>query len=270
VKLKDEIGLLLAVTAATAAIFGPGLWWPVGTCVAGDAETRFAARVPASLENRYLDARQMHVGFGAAAMGGWESLGDAAAVSGTTCLRTTHPESPNYYRLVQNRFFLSNYFVYVPAQRSPAERLPVGASSLTQLLEHVAAEYPKGAIIAGNLRFTELRTIAISRAAIDAHPVLQNTAAYYTRPMEIQHERWAYVVALAMHPDAPNAATLLPPGTTSPGIAYALRLDVASGIPTVAPDAAEIVSIGQAVGESEIEEGVVEIFPVGRVGACEK
>lgn len=268
-KARDEILRLLAVAAATTIIFGPVLWRPVGTCVVGSAEARYAARVPAALENRFLDAGAMHLGFGAVAMGDWRSLGEGVAVNGRAYLRSTHPESPNYYQLVHNRYFQSNYFTYLPRGREPADRKSVAATDMAHVLTGAAAGYRDGVIVAGNVRFAELRTIAISRAAIDGAPILDHPAAYYTRPMETVRDRWAYVIALALRPDAPGATALLPPATKTPGIAYVLRLDSAPETPATLPEAAEAVGVGQLVAESTIAEGMLEFFPLGKVGSCE-
>jgi hypothetical protein len=269
VKARDEILYLLAVAAASAVIFGPVLWRPVGTCLVGNAETRYAARVPAALENRFLDAGSMRLGFGAVAMGDWRSLGDGVAVNGTAYLRSTHPDSPNYYRPVHNRYFQSNYFVFVPQRREPAEIRHVNAVDMGHVLAQAADDYREGVVIAGNVRFVELRSIAISRAAVDGAPILQNPAAYYTRPMEIVRDRWAYVIALALRPDTPAATELLAPGTKAPGIAYVLRLDIAPETPATMPDAPEVVGVGQIVTESTVAEGLLEYYPLGKTGSCD-
>jgi hypothetical protein len=269
VKARDETLFLLAVGAATAIIFGPVLWRPVGTCVAGSAKARYAAQVPAALENRFLDAGSMRLGFGAVAMGDWLSLGDGVAVNGMAYLRSTHPDSPNYYRVVHNRYFQSNYFVYLPPGREPAETRRVSAVDMGHVLAQAVDDYREGVIIAGNVRFAELRNIAISRAAVDGAPILQNPAAYYTRPMEIGRDRWAYVIALVLRPDAPAAAELLAPGTKAPGIAYVLRLDIAPETPAAMPDAPEVVGVGQVVTGSIVAEGLLEYYPLGKTGSCD-
>jgi hypothetical protein len=269
-RLRDELPLLAGIAIVAAAIFGPLLLRPV-TCVNGGAATRYAAQVPGSLRQRYLDARRMRVGIGSAAIGTWDSLGDAVAVNGLVYLRTTYPASPNYYRLVANRYFQSNDFVWVSDERVASVRWRIPAvQTAAQLLETLAQRYPGGVIAAGYVRFAELRTIAIAQPAAGALPILPNAASYYTRPMEVAHDQWTYVVALALPANHRNAERLLPPGGKTSGIAYALRL---ADIPVdmkAPPETTEIGGLGQIVGDSAMAEGQLDLYPVGRLEECEQ
>jgi hypothetical protein len=270
--VKREFRILLGVALATTVIFAPLLLRPVSTCVVGDMETRYQARVPESLRDRYLDAQQMRVGLGAAALGGWESLGDAVVVNGQAWLRTTHRDSPNYYRLVRNRYFQSNAWVYVPRERDSAGSLRVAPdSSLQQLLEMLAGKYPGGVIAAGYVHFSELRTIAIAQAAIEGRPILKNAAHYYTRPMESGRDVWAYVVMLSARAGHLSQPLLLPPmPKTSPvtGLVHALRLTGAPANPDAAPGETEIAAVGRVVAEARLKEGMLQIYPITRVAEC--
>jgi hypothetical protein len=270
--VKREFRILLGVALATAVIFAPLFLRPVSTCVVGDMETRYQARVPEPLRDRYLDAQQMRVGLGAAALGGWESLGDAVVVNGQAWLRTTHRDSPNYYRLVRNRYFQSNAWVYVPNGREAADSLRVTPdSSLQQLLETLAGKYPGGVIAAGYVHFSELRTIAIAQAAIEGRPILKNAAHYYTRPMESGRDVWAYVVMLSARVGHASQPPLLPPTPKSSpvtGLVHALRLTAAPANPNAAPGEAEIAAVGRVVAEARLKEGVLQLYPITRVAEC--
>lgn len=270
--VKREFRILLGVAFATAVIFAPVFLRPVSTCVVGDMETRYQAQVPESLRERYLDAQQMRVGLGAAALGGWESLGDAVVVNGQAWLRTTHRDSPNYYRLVRNRYFQSNAWVYVPRERDSEGSLRVAPdSSLQQLLEMLAGKYPGGVIAAGYVHFSELRTIAIAQAAIEGRPILKNAAHYYTRPMESGRDVWAYVVLLAARAGHSSQPPLLPPTPKSSpvsGLVHALRLSGAPVNPDAAPGAAEITAVGRVVPEARLKDGVLQLYPITRVAEC--
>lgn len=263
--LKKETGVLLLVAISAAAIFGPLFLRPVDTCVVGDMAARLAGEVPESLREVYLDAQQIQVGLGAAAVGGWESLGDALVTEGRVWLRTTHRGSPRYYRTVSNPYFQSNAFVHVPAARAHAGTMRVArGTSMRQLGEELASRYPRGVIAAGGLEFAALHTIAIAMAAIDGHPVLKNAARYYTRPMESRRAVKAYVVMLAARaetpwPDALRRRMLPPAGETGlVALAHALSLDNAPGGEAV----------GQILASSLIAGGELALYPVTRVGEC--
>jgi hypothetical protein len=265
--LKNELGALLLIAVSATAIFGPLFLRPVDGCVVGDMAARLAGEVPESLREVYLDARRIKVGLGAAAVGGWESLGDALVAEGRVWLRTTHPGSPRYYRTVSNPYFQSNAFVHVPAARANAGtfRVPPG-TSMRRLWEELASRYPRGVIAAGGLEFAELHTIAIAVPAIDGHAVLMNAARYYTRPMESRRAVKAYVVMMAARAgtswfDAFRLRMLPPAGETGlAALAHALPL---GGAPAPGAEA-----VGQIVASSLIDGGELALYPITRVGEC--
>jgi hypothetical protein len=269
-----EIGYVLVVVAATLVLFGPAWWQPVNTCLAGGAPLRAQAQLPEALRERYLDAAAMRAGLGSAAIGGWESLGDALAVGGRVWLRTTHKASPRYYRVVANRYFQSNYFVSVPVNRDSGERLLLRAgTSLRTLADELARRFPAGVLAAGYARFATLDSIAIAEPAVGGEPIARHAARYYTRPMGSASDTWVYLVMLAGAPPAAgtHAARLLPAGEKAARhaqLAHVLRLH---GVPVdrqAPPASGRVVSLGQALDTSTLADGELALYPVARVGDC--
>src|SRR3970040_1009511 len=142
---RKELGILLGIGVAAAIIFGP-LWWrPALPCVAGDLTARAQARVPGQTREIYLGGHNMQFGFGSAAIGGWEGLGDAIAVGGLAWVRTTRTDSPKYFATVNNRYFQSNGFVYIPLEREHESSFRLEqVAPLAQLWESLAKKYPQG------------------------------------------------------------------------------------------------------------------------------
>ena len=278
--LKKEIGILLAIGAFAAVIFGP-LWWrPVSPCVAGDLAARARAKVPEALKDVYLDAEKMQFGMGSAAIGGWQGLGDAVAAGGAVWVRTTNLRSPNYYAPVHNRYFQSNGFIYIaPGIASAADWQPVQPTTLAQLWELLARKQPAGVTFAGYVRLAPLRLIAIAQAAIDGRPVLKNAAYYYTRPMGSAPQAWAYIVGVAAantastRPDRDSLSSLLAAqtdaGGSGAGTAYALWLKSAPADPRSPPGSDNVSNVGQLVADSKIVEGKLKLYPMTRVGYCD-
>jgi hypothetical protein len=273
--LRRDLVLMLAIATAGLLLLALRLWQPVSTCTTGDVRSRAGAVVPEALRTHYLDAGAMHVGLGSAAIGGWESLGDALVVGGRAWLRTTHKASPRYYRVVANRYFQSNYFVSVPAGRDATESLTLDAStSLNALAGRLARRFPSGVLAAGYVRFESLASIAIAQPAVGGEPIARHAARYYTRPMETARDTWAYVVMLAAPPRSLFAAAdprLLPFGDKQARnvmLAHALRLSAAPVDGRALPVTTQVVSLGQLLNTSMLAEGELALFPVTRVGDC--
>jgi hypothetical protein len=278
--LKKELGILLGIGVAAAIIFGP-LWWrPAVPCVAGDLTARAQARVPDKLREIYLDAHNMRFGLGSAAIGGWEGLGDAIAVGGLAWVRTTHARSPKYFATVSNRYFQSNGFAYISHDREPVASFRLEQpTTLTQLWESLARQYPEGVMFSGYARVAPLRLIAIARPAIDGRAVLKNAAYYYTRPMESAQEAWVYVVGIGTAKSTVSRmgrawlSSLLTPrpdtAGTGAGLAHALWLKSAP-VDVQAPPARENVNaVGQLVADqTTLMEGELKLYPVTRAGGC--
>lgn len=278
--LKKELGILFAIGAFAAMIFGP-LWWrPTSPCVAGDLAARARAQVPAAQKDVYLDAQKMKFGMGSAAIGGWQGLGDAVAVGGAVWVRTTNVRSPNYYATVHNRYFQSNGFLYVaPGLASASSWRPQGPTTLMQLWETLAKKQPAGVTFAGYVRLAPLQLIAIAQPAIDGRPVLKNAAHYYTRPMGSAPQAWAYVVGVAAassaitRPDrdwlAPLLATHAGREGSGTGLAYALWLKSAPADLHAPPGSENVNNVGQLVADSRILEGELNLYPMTRAGRCD-
>ncbi|GEM_PF-2037291 len=269
---QREIALAAVLMALSIGVLLSGAVEPTFTCLNGDMRSRYDAQVPPELADLYLDAERMDVGFGAAALGGWEGLGDALALGGRVFVRHTNRASPRYYHLASNRYFQSNAFVYVPARRAPSERIRLDADTrVDQLLDRLARDYPQGVIATGALRFAPFKTIAMSAPAIAGDPVAQRAVRYYTRPMEIAEESWAYVVLIAARDESGRLAGLVPPAsirTVPAGQALALRLRTApltQDGPALADNA---VSVGQLLKDAMVMEGELALYPIASVLPC--
>ncbi len=278
--LKKEIGLVLGIGVTAAVIFGP-LWWrPAVPCVAGDMLARAQSRVPDELKDIYLDAQKMQFGLGSAAIGGWDSLGDALVVGGQAWLRTTHADSPNYFATVANRYFQSNGFLYLPPARvSDSSRRIEHSTPLQELWDALAGKYPEGVMVGGYVRLAPLRLIAMARPAIDRRPIRQNAPRYYTRPMESAPEAWAYVAGFAIsrssteRRDRAWLSSMLTtragnnrPGT---GLAHVLWLKSAPADFQSPPAHADVKAVGQLVSEAtHVIEGEIRLYPMTRLGDC--
>ena len=278
--LKKEIGILLGVGVAAAVIFGP-LWWrPASPCVFGDMADRAQARLPPTLKEVYLDAEKIRIGLGSAAVGGWDSLGDAVVAGGAAWVRTTNTRSPKYYDVVSNRYFQSNALVFIaPGVVAESSWRPPQVTPLSELWTVLAKKYPRGVMFAGYARLAPLHLIAIARPAIDGRPVLKNAPYYYTHPMESAPEAWAYVVGIAAagteasRPGWDWLSALLHTESRhhdqGQGLAHALWLKSAPVVTESAPTRAEVVAVGQLVADSAIAEGELQLYPVTRAGSCD-
>ncbi len=270
---RYESMLALLVVAAGLGAIALGLVSPTLTCVTGDMQSRYHAHVPPALTEVYLDAARMEMGLGAAAVGGWEGLGDALAVDGRVFVRHTNRASPRYYQLTSNRYFQSNAFVSVPEKRAPHGYYRIDADTrMDRLLETLAREYPHGVMAAGAIHFAPLRSIAMSAAAIADKPVMQYAARYYTHPMENVKQNWAYVVLIAARDGADGAlATMLPPEavrTIPAGHALALRLRESPAAPGALPLAENAISVGQLLKDAVAVEGKIALYPIAHLSAC--
>lgn len=266
---RHETAIAALAIVAGIAVLGFGLVPPTVTCVVGDMRWRYDARVPRQIADVYLDARRIGIGFGAAAVGGWEGLGDALAVDGRVFVRHTHRAAPRYYGLAVNRYFQTNAFVYVPAWRTPIGSYRLEPNmSVDRLLEKLADAYPPGVIAAGVLRFAPLRTIAMSAPAVASEPVTRHAERYYTRPMEDVKESWAYVVLAAARVDDDRLAAALPPAamrTIPTGHALALRL---RGAPMGSATAQNALAVGQLLKDAIAVEGQLALFPISHTLEC--
>ncbi len=278
--LKKEITILLAIGLAAAVIFGP-LWWrPVSPCVLGDFAARSQAKIPEALKDIYFDAEQIQFGFGTAAIGEWQGLGDSVVANGMAWVRNTNRQSPKYYNVVSNRYFQSNALVYLPRGYAfESAWQPSQVMSLPQLWEALTKKYPNGAVFVGYLRLTPLRLMAIARPAIDNRGILKNAPYYYTHPLQSSTETWAYVVGVAAGSVATDRidrrwlGDMLETGSTraprNQGLMHALVLKSAPVDFQAPPQRAEIIGVGQLVADSAIAAGELKLYPISRAGNCD-
>jgi len=266
---RYETIAVVVVFAAAAGIVASGWLQPGTTCVVGDMRWRYDAMVPPQIAELHLDAERMQVGLGAAAIGGWDGLGDALVVGGQAFVRHTNHASPRDYGLVSNRYFQSNAFVYVPSPSAPQKIYRVQDNTrMEELLQQLAHAYPSGVVAAGALRFAPLRMIAMSKAAIAGESVLAHAAGYYTHPMEQAPESWAYVVLIAADDDT-RLAALLPPKplrTIPAGQALALQLRAAPS--SALPRMEDAVAVGQLLKDATVLEGQLALYPIALELGC--
>ena len=275
-----KLGILIGLGVFAAVIFAPPWWRPVNPCMIGDMSARAQAQVPAALKEIYFDAQNMQFGLGSAAVGGWEGLGDAVAVDGSVWIRNTNNRSPKYYATVNNRYFQSNGFIFVPPGIESEQRWHVSSpTSLAQFREALAKKYPAGVIFAGYVRLAPLRLIAIAHPAIDGRPVSKNAPYYYTHPMQSVPEAWAYVVGVA----AVNAfmkradhawlsSMLIAPLSrqdAGAGLVHGLWLKSAPDDLHSPPRRDNVLAVGQLMAEAAMVEGELTLYPVTRAGGCD-
>lgn len=241
-------------------------------CVVGDVRARQMAYVSPGLSQRYLDARSMRYGIGTAAIGTWDSLGDAIAIGGRLWLRSTNAQSPRFFDIVTNPFFLTNNFTYVAATApAPAQRT-FGAIPFTQLWRELAADYNSGVLVAGYVQFKRLDTIALTRPPFKALPVTTHPQVYYTRPMETTENVWAYIVGVSgdgtrVERDRLLSRVLPEARTNVRGYAHVLVL---RGTPSdnSVPTVEDVVSLGRVVDSSEVIQATLALHRLNRVRDC--
>ncbi len=279
--LAKSAGLLLLVMLAAAALFvainRTRRHEPL-TCVAGDAEARAEAIIPATLVNRYFDARRIKFGIGDAAIDGWTSLGDAMVTGGRAWLRTTYNASPNYYSLVTNRYFQTSSLAYVPVGVRPGAALEIREGEpVYRLWQRLSQKHPGGVMVEGYLQMQTLHTIAIARPAFNGLPIATHTPFYYTEPMESANDTWVYLVGIAAQlsdthwwRDSDALKRLVPRAQMSDadGVAEVLWLRAAPSNFDKPPPVDTVSAVGQLVGSSTIAHGWLHLYPVHRVTEC--
>lgn len=263
----------IAAVVAIGSVSGFRVAPEKSACLIGDARARNEAVVPAALASRYFDARTLSVGFGLAAIGDWHGLGDALVIGGRAYVRSTAPASPQYYRTVDNPFFLSNFLLGIPAGMAPTQRVSIGArQSLAAIFAKLAQDRPRGSIIAGYARAQDLATIALARAPIRALPVSTHAQHYYTEPLERRREVWIYLAALT-----PGAPAFWQRGARphyaraygdDASFAQALILHDAPRDLGAPPRPEEVVALGRPLARSIIERAEFAVFPLAGVRDC--
>lgn len=267
--------ILAAFSAVVLMLVYTGQQRAIDTCVTGDIAAHNQALVPPQLVDTYLDARRMQFGLGSIAIGDWQSLGDGMVAGGQAWLRTTHHASPQYYALVANRYFQTQFLVYVPAGVRPVDTLRVEpGTSIAQLWQTLAERFPEGVILEGYAHLRPLHLIAIAQAATEGKPLGGNTPYYYTQPMESQPDAWVYAVGYVHDPghltrrQAPETRLLFSASQRPGGLAYVLTLRRAPLDPAQPPTLDNSVNVGQLMGASEFIEGQFRLYPIHKIGSC--
>ncbi len=246
-------------------------------CVVGDVRARLAARIPAALSTVQLDAERIGVGLGSAAIGGWEGLGDALVVSGRAFVSSTRRDAQDFQSLASERFFQTSHLVYVPpATRARGNLRVQPGTPLDALWRQLAVRYPGGVLVAGTVQWQRLRRYALTRPPIDGLSVFAHTAHYYTQPMENLADTWTYLVGVAAHSRAmpsghglyANLFARRPDGDLDLP-AHVLVLKAMPADPARAPTDGEVVSVGRAASGSLLADGVLTLYPIQNVLACE-
>ncbi len=249
-----------------------------GACVVGDVRARLAARVPAALRAVQLDAARIGIGLGTAAVGGWEGLGDALVVSGRAFVSSTRRDAGDIQATVSERFFQTSHLVYVPPATRARDSLRVKAGTpLDALWRQLAVRYPNGVLVAGTVQWQRLGRYAMTRPPIDGLSIFEHTTHYYTQPMENLADAWTYLVGIAAHPRAMPSGNRLyanlfarrPDGDIDLP-AHVLVLRAMPADPARAPAAEEAVSVGRAASGSVLAGGLLTLYPLQNIVACEE
>jgi hypothetical protein len=280
-----------------------------GVCVVGDVRARLAARVPPALRTVQLDAGRIGVGLGTAAVGGWDGLGDALVVSGQAFVHSTRRRAPDNHALdrslparsrplvpgavylslhsartpsipgsvVNDRFFQTSNLVYVPPAARARDTLQVAPGTpLDSLWRQLAVRYPEGVLVAGTVQWRQLHRYALAQPPIDGLPIFKHTTHYYTQPMENLANAWTYLVGIAAHPRAMPSGNALyanlfarrPDGGLDLP-AHVLVLKARPADPARALAVEEAVSVGRAASDSLLAGGVLALYPLHNIMACE-
>jgi len=248
-----------------------------GGCLIGDVRALRAGRVPDELRHAQLDAQRMQVGLGAAAIEGWEGLGDAVAASGRVFVRSTRTGSVRVQSLESGRFFQSSYWVYVPRATPARETLSVQAATrLDNLWRQLARRHPQGVLVAGYTHWRTLRRYAITRPAIDGLAILENATHYYTQPMRNLPDTWAYVVGIAAsaqaiaHADKTYEPLFARQADASFDLPiHVLILKAAPTDVTRAPQPQEVLAVGRVAGDSQLVSAELSLYPLYHPGSCQ-
>jgi hypothetical protein len=249
-----------------------------GVCVVGDVRARLAGQVPEALRAVWLDAEHIGVGLGTASVDGWEGLGDALVVAGQTYVASTRQNTQGVQALVHDRLFQTSNLVYIPLDTRARDRLQVEPGlTLDALWGRLAARFPDGVLVSGTVQWQRLQRYAMTRPPIDGLSLFEHTTHYYTQPMETLSDVSAYLVGIAAHPRA------MPTGNRLYAKLFAHRpdgrLDLPAQVlvlktrpedPTRAPTAEEALSVGRAASGSVLAGGLLALYPLENIAACEE
>jgi hypothetical protein len=265
-----------------------------GVCVVGDVRARLAGQIPEALRAVWLDAEHIGVGLGTASVEGWEGLGDALVVAGQTYVASTRQDTQGVQALdrslparstssipglvVHDRLFQTSNLVYVPprARARATLRLEPGMT-LDKLWRQLGVRFPGGVLVSGTVQWQRLQRYAMTRPPIDGLSLFEHTTHYYTQPMETLSDVSTYLVGIAAHPRA------MPTGNRLYAKLFARRpdgrLDLPAQVlvlktrpedPTRAPTPDETLSVGRAASGSVLAGGLLALYPLENIAACEE
>ena len=241
-------------------------------CVVGDVHSLHAGVVPETLRHAQLDAARMHVGVGVAAIEGWDGLGDAIVVGGRVYVRTTRHETRRAHALESGRFFQTSSLVYIPRGLPARATLSVEAgTSLDKLWQQLTMRYPEGVLVAGTVKWQQLRHYVITRAAIDGLTIPEHATDYYTQPMQNSPDTWTYLVGIAASASAVPANGTLFARRPDGRLNLPVHLLVLKGEPSdraQAPKPEEALAVGRAAGDSRLASAELTLYPLHHPGAC--
>ncbi|GMQ90709.1 MAG: hypothetical protein BMS9Abin11_0013 [Gammaproteobacteria bacterium] len=248
-------------------------------CLVGQADNRLLGIVPENLKNTHLDASNIQSALGNVALLGWSSLGDGMVLNQQAWLRTTNKKSPRFYGVLKNRYFQSNYLIYLPAGTKAGKYWQTSHNTdMKAIWSSLARNYGDGVYVSGYIHFGKLNTIAIARPAIDTRPVLQDPAKYYTQPMEMAENTWGYVIGIAARRKSrfwwqqrKDIKKIIPVDSTNSwyiGLAQVMVLNKEPVDFSTPPNQDNIKTFGQLVFSSRINQVRLSLYPVSKVSNC--
>ena len=248
-------------------------------CLIGQADNRLLGIVPENLRNTHLDASKIQSALGNVALQGWSSLGDGMVLNQEAWLRTTNKKSPRFYGILKNRFFQSNYLVYLPPGTKASKYWQtIHNTDMKTVWSSLARNYGDGVYVSGYVHFGKLNTIAIARPAIVTNPVLQDPAKYYTQPMEMAENTWGYVIGITARRKSQfwwqqrkNIKEIIPVDNTNSwyiGLAQVMVLNKEPVDFSTPPNPDNVKMLGQLVFNSQVKQVRLSLYPVAKVSRC--
>jgi hypothetical protein len=148
---------------------------------------------------------------------------------------------------------------------------------LDALWRQLAVRYPGGVLVAGTVQWLRLGRYAMTRPPIDGLSIFEHTTHYYTQPMEVLPDAWTYLVGIAADPRTmpsgnglyANLFARRPDGEIDLP-AHVLVLKAKPADPARAPVTEEAVSVGRASGGSLLAGGLLTLYPLQNILACEE
>lgn len=158
---------------------------PVALRYVGDVRDVLAGRVPPG-SDRWIDAAPFRFGFEVGSPIGVSSLGEFLTVNGIAYAKSTDERSPDYYRVVRGRRFVSTGGAFIARDERPSFLATYrgargAASTVGALYEALYEQVGQPFCMAGPASFQTFEAIAISRAPVLGEALMDNRARYYAR-----------------------------------------------------------------------------------------